>query len=69
MARKVIESKIVNNAYELQQVLQRFIATARTEGFNAEEINIEESISLIETKLTDGSVVYDIHLGSWLRSI
>jgi len=58
MARTVIESKIVNNAAELIALVQRFAAIAKLE-----EINIEEPVSLIETTLTDGSVVYDIHLG------
>ena len=58
MARKVIESKIVNNAAELVALVQRFATIARLD-----EINIEEPVSLIETTLTDGSVVYDIHLG------
>ena len=60
MARKTIESKIVNNAAELIATVQRFASTAK---LRLDEINIEEPVSLIETTLTDGSVVYDIHLG------
>lgn len=64
MARQVIESKIVNNATELITLVQRF---ANRLNVHLDELSIEEPVSLIETTLSDGSLVYDIHLGNMGR--
>ena len=66
MARKVIEQTMVNNARTLINVVERYIEAVKVLSKNeagALEISIEEPVTLIETTLTDGSKVYDIHLG------
>lgn len=62
MARVVLASKIVYNAAHLAQVLEQYAAIVKSAA-TPEEISIEEPVTLIETTLTDGSKVYDIHLG------
>jgi hypothetical protein len=55
MASKVILSRTdVNNVQDLVDLLEGFTGKA--------EINIEQTVEYIETTLSDGSKIYDIHI-------
>lgn len=57
--KKVVATKYVNNTHELIEAIETMVFSLKpVTPFT--EVNVEKTVNLIETTLTDGSKVYDI---------